>query len=64
MLMKLTPAVNFIDIFTRSFYACSSLKRNQSVKLSVSFMLLGSTPVKAVCRTLMKLSPGGGKAKN
>jgi len=40
-LMKLTPGVNFINIFTRSFYKRSSPKRKNSVKLSVSFYTFG-----------------------
>jgi hypothetical protein len=49
-----------IYIFTPSFYARSSSKRirTQSSCLYL-FTLLGSTSVKAVHRTLVKLSPGG-----
>jgi len=39
-LMKLSPGVNFINIFTRSFYARSS-KRKKSIKLSVSIYAFG-----------------------
>ncbi len=52
------PGVDFAEIFTSSFYACSSQKHKNSVKLSISFTLLGSTGAKAASRTLMKLTPG------
>jgi len=38
---------------------CTRVVPKESVKLSVSFTLLGSARVKAVRRTLMKLSPDG-----
>ncbi len=46
--------------YTYSFYACRSQKRKKIVvdNLTVFFTLLGSASVKAVHRTLMKLSPG------
>jgi len=48
--------VNFTNIFTRSFYVCSSKKRNSQSSCQCLFTLLGSVNVKAVQRTLMKLS--------
>ncbi len=41
-----------------SFYACSSQRRKKIDDFTVSFTLLGSARVKAVRRTLMKLTPG------
>ncbi len=49
---------------TYSFYACSSQKRKNSVKLPVSFMLLGSTGAKAARRMLMKLIPAVKRLSN
>jgi len=51
------PRLNFTNIFTLSFYAHRSRKRKNTDDLTVLFTLLGSTSVKAVHRTLMKLSP-------
>ncbi len=58
-LMKRQTRCQFHQHFTRSFYACRSQKR-KNVQLSHQYLftLLGSESVKAVCRTLMKLSPG------
>ncbi len=56
MLMKLTARVNFTNVLLTAF----TLKEPESVKkidnLTVFFMHLGSAPIKAVRRTLMKLS--------
>ncbi len=41
-----------------AFYACRSRKRKKTDDLTVLFTLLGSARVKAVCRTLVKLTPG------
>ena len=46
------PGVNFINVFTSSFYARRSC-------LTVFFALLGSGHVKAACKMLVKLTPGG-----
>ncbi len=62
MLVKLTPSSSlkketrcqFHQHSTYSFYACRSRKHK---KLTVSFTRLGSVRIKAVRRTLMKLSP-------
>jgi len=56
-MMKLTPRVNFTNIFTQRFYARSSQKRKSQSSRQYLFTLLGSARVKAVRRTLMKLSP-------
>jgi len=54
-----TPSgVDFTNIFTRRFYARSSQKRKSKSSRQYLFTLLGSARVKAVRRTLMKLSPG------
>ncbi len=55
--MDTTPGLNFTNIFKLSFYARRSRKRKKTDDLTVFFMLLGSVSVKAVRRTLMKLSP-------
>ncbi len=56
-LMKLTPGLSFTNIFTNSFYACSSQKCQNSVKLSVTFYAFGIYWRKSCSRTLMKLTP-------
>ncbi len=57
-LMKLTAGLNFTNILTLSFYTRRSQKcKKMTTQLTVFFMLLDSTSVKDVCRTLMKLSP-------
>jgi len=62
--MKLTPGVNFINVsfFLRAAFALVDPK---SVKIQLSHQclltLLGSTSIKAVSRTLMKLSPDRSK---
>ncbi len=57
MIIKSTLAVNFINVLRTTF----ALVDPESVKIQLShqglFKLLGSTSVKAVRRTLMKLSP-------
>jgi len=52
----------FHQRFTCSFYACRSQKRQMTLLTWLSFFAhSGSTCVKAVCRTLMKLSQVGCK---
>jgi len=58
MLMKLTPGVNFTNMFTCSFCTCQSQKRKKTDDLTVFFMLLGSAHVKAAQRMSMKSTPG------
>jgi len=55
---KSISVVNFTNIFMLSFYAHRSRKCKKTDNLTVFFMLLGSTCIKTVCRTLMKLTPG------
>jgi len=57
MLVKLTPGVNFTNKFTLSFYAHRSQKCKKTDDLTFFFTLLGSASVKAVSRSLMKLTP-------
>jgi len=52
-----TPGVNFTNIFTLSFYVRSSQKRKSHSSRQCLFTLLGSASLKAVRRTLVKLSP-------
>ena len=48
--------VNFINVFTRSFYTCRSWKRKKLLELTVFFALLGSALIKAACKMLVKLT--------
>ncbi len=57
LVASLTPWVDFINIFTHSFYNCSSQKRKSQSSCKYLLTLLGSAHVKAVHRMLMKLSP-------
>jgi len=52
------PGLNFINVLRTAFMLADPKSVKKTVKLSIFFMLLGSTSVKAVSRTLMKLSPG------
>ncbi len=54
----MTTGVNFINILCTAFALVDPKSIKNTVKSSVPFMLLGSMSVKAVHRTLMKLSPG------
>ena len=53
----ITSGVNFINVFTPSFYTCRSRERKKLPKLTVFFALLGFACVKAACKMLVKLSP-------
>ena len=53
--------VNFINVFTCSFYACKFRKRKMLLELTVFFALLGSACVKAEYKILVKLTPEGEK---
>ena len=55
------PRVNFINVFTSSFYACRSQKRKKLLYLTVFLVLLGSARVKAAHKMLVKLTAGGGR---
>ena len=48
--------VNFINLFTHSFYAPRSRKRKKPLDLTDFFALLGSESVKAACKMLVKLN--------
>ena len=54
----LRPGVNFINVFTHSFYARRSQKQNKLLELTVFYALLGSGRVKAVSKMLVKNSLG------
>ena len=56
MLVKLTLGVNFINVFTRSFYVHRSQKCMNLLELTVFFALLGSGCVKAARKMLLKLT--------
>ena len=49
--------VDFINVFTRSFYVRRSQKRKKLLDLTVFFVLLGSERVKAARKMLVKLTP-------
>ncbi len=57
-LMKPTPGVNFFNILHTAFALVDPKSVKKIDNLTVFFTLLGSASVKAVRRTLMKLSPG------
>jgi len=50
--------LNFINVLHTAFTLTDPKSVKKTLKLSIFFMLLGSTSVKAVRRMLMKLSPG------
>ena len=55
--------VDFINVFTRSFYTLRSRKHKKLLDLTVFFVLLGSAHVKAARKMLVKLTicrRGGG----
>jgi len=54
MLMKLTPGVNFTNMFMSNFYARRSQKQKMTVDLAVIFAPLVSTCVKAAHKMLVK----------
>ena len=54
---KMTPWVNFINVFTSYFYAHRSRKRIKLLELTVVFAILGSSRVKAAHKMLVKLTP-------
>jgi len=55
--MKLTPGVNFINIFCTAFVPAGPKSIKRHWQNNWNFKLLGSAWVKALCRTLMKLTP-------
>ncbi len=55
------PAFNFINILRTVFMRADHKIVKKTVKLSIFFKLLGSTSVKASCKTLVKLTPGVSK---
>ena len=57
MLKLKTFGVNFINMFTRSFYTHRSQKRKRLLELTVFFALLGSAGVKAACKHVDEIDP-------
>ena len=51
------PGVNFIIVFTRSFYALRSQKRTKDSHLKLLFALLGSEGIKAVRKHVDEINP-------
>ncbi len=47
----------FYQRFTYSFYAPKAKKRKKDSQVISIFTLLGSTSIKAVCKTVVKLTP-------
>jgi len=52
------PGVNFINILRVAFACADPESSKKTENLTVFFALLGSAPLKAACRALMKLTPG------
>jgi len=59
----LLTRLNFINVLRTAFTLTDPESVKKRVKLSIFFTLLGSTSVKAVSRTLMKLSPSVQRAE-
>ena len=59
------PGVNFINLFTCSFYTPRPQKCKKLLELPVFFALLGSASVKAACKHVGEIDPWslGSKAK-
>ena len=51
------PGVNFINVFTRSFYTRRSHKRKNLLELIVFFALLGPARIKAACIHVDEIDP-------
>jgi len=58
IMVILTSGVNFINVLHTAFTLVDPISVKNTVKSSVSFYTFGISSVKAVHRTLMKLSPG------
>ena len=58
MLAKLKSGVNFIKVLHAAFARTDPKSEKKTDSLTVFFVLLGSTQVKAACKTLMNLTPG------
>ena len=56
--MQQPSGVNFINVFTCSFYAGRSQKPKKLLNLTVFWALLGSAHLKAAHKMLVKLTPG------
>jgi len=56
--------LNFINVLRTAFTLADPKSVKKTVKLSIFFMLLGSTSVKAVQRTLVKSTPAPKSIKN
>ena len=53
---SMPPGVNFINVFTHSFYACRSQKRKKAPWVECLFAILGSACIRATCKMLVKLT--------
>jgi len=56
-LTKLTPGLNLFNVLRTAFTCANPRSVKKTVKLSIFFILLGSTSVKAARKTLVKLTP-------
>ena len=52
------PGVNFTNVLQAAFMCADPKSALKLLNLTVFFSLLGSSRVKAACRTLVKLTPG------
>jgi len=59
--VKLTPGLDFINVLRTAFTPVVPQSIRTQSSCQYLFMLLGPTSVKAVRRTLMKLTPGVGE---
>jgi len=57
MLMKLTPVADFTNALCTVFMHADPKSAKKTDSLTVFFCVLGSSLVKAACKTLMKLTP-------
>ncbi len=57
-LLKIDPGVNFTNILHANFMWSDPKSAENTVKPSVFFALLGSAPEKALCKMLVKSTPG------
>jgi len=57
-LVGLAPEVNLINILQTAFASADPESAKNTVKSSVFFVLLGSSSVKTVHKTFVKLTPG------
>jgi len=62
-MIRVKPGVNFINVLRTAFMLVDSKSAKKIDNLTVFFTLLGPACIKAVHRTLVKLTPGGDPMK-